>query len=61
MRERLGLTIFFGIAAVLVAIAGLANESAWPILAAAVAVFLAATALVVGATLASMDDSEDQT
>jgi hypothetical protein len=61
MRETLPLTIFFGVAAVLVAIAGLVSESAWPVLAAAVLVLLAATALVVGATLASMDDSEDQT
>jgi hypothetical protein len=61
MRDRLALSIFFGVAAVLVAIAGLAGESAWLVLAAAVAVLLAATALVVGASLASIDDSEDRT
>jgi 1,4-dihydroxy-2-naphthoate octaprenyltransferase len=61
MRERLALTIFFGVAAVLVAIAGLAGESAWMVLAAAVLVLLAATALVVAASLASMDASEDRT
>jgi hypothetical protein len=61
MREKLALTIFFGVAGVLVAIAGLAGKSAWPIPAAAVVVLLAATALVVGASLASMDDSEDRT
>ena len=61
MRQGLALTIFFGVAAVLVAIAGLAGESAWLVLAAAVAVLLAATAVVVGASLASMDDSEDRT
>lgn len=57
----LTLTIFFGVSAVLVAIAGLAGESAWLVLGADVAVLLAATALVVGASLASMDDSEDRT
>jgi len=46
-------------AAVLVAIAALAGESAWPVLAAAVVVLLAATALVVGASLASMEDGEE--
>jgi hypothetical protein len=61
MRETLALTIFFGVAAVLVAIADLVSESAWPVLAAAVLVLLAATALVVAATLATMDDSEDPT
>jgi predicted small integral membrane protein len=61
MRQRLALTIFLGVAAVLVAIAGLASESAWLALAAAVAVHLAATAIVVGGSLASMDDSEDRT
>ena len=61
MRETLALTILFGVAAVLVAIAGLVSESAWPVLAAAVLVLLAATALVVAASLASIDDSEDQT
>jgi hypothetical protein len=61
MREGLALTIFGGVAAVLVAIAGLALESAWLLLAAAVVNLLAATALVVGASLATMDDSEDRT
>lgn len=60
MREKLALTIFFGVAAVLVAIAALAGESAWPVLAAAVVVLLAATALVVGASLASMEDGEER-
>jgi hypothetical protein len=61
MKEKLPLTIFVCVAAVLVAIAALAAESAWPVLAAAVLVLLAATALVVGASLASMDDDEDRT
>jgi hypothetical protein len=61
MREKLALTIFVGVAAVLVAIAGLALESVWLLLAAAVVNLLAATALVVGASLATMDDSKDRT
>jgi peptidoglycan/LPS O-acetylase OafA/YrhL len=60
MREKLALTIFFGVAAVLVAIAALAGDSEWPVLAAAVVVLLAATALIVGASLASMEDGEDR-
>jgi 1,4-dihydroxy-2-naphthoate octaprenyltransferase len=61
MREKLPLTIFIGVAAVLVAIAVLAGESAWPVLAAAVLVLLAATALVVGASLASIENDDDRT
>jgi hypothetical protein len=61
MREKLPLTIFVGVALVLVAIAALAGESAWPVLAAAVLVLLAATALVVRASLASIENDEDRT
>jgi Kef-type K+ transport system membrane component KefB len=61
MREKLPLTIFFGVAAVLVAIGALARESAWLVLAAAVLVLLMAAGLVVGASLASVDDDKDRT
>jgi hypothetical protein len=61
MREKLPLTIFVGVASVLVAIAALAGERAWPVLAAAVLVLLAATALVVGASLASIENDDDRT
>jgi hypothetical protein len=60
MRERLALAIFFGVAAVLAALAALSGDSAWAVLAAAVLVLLAATTLVVGASLASMEDGEDR-
>jgi peptidoglycan/LPS O-acetylase OafA/YrhL len=56
MREKLALTIFIGVAAVLAAVAALAGDSVWAVLAAAVVVLLGATALVVGASLASMED-----
>ena len=59
MREKLALTIFIGVGAVLAAIAALAGDSVWAVLAAAVVVLLAATTLVVGASLASMEDGED--
>jgi 1,4-dihydroxy-2-naphthoate octaprenyltransferase len=59
VRERLGLTIFFGVAAVLAAVAALAGDSAWAVLAAAVVVLFAATTLVVGASLASMEEGKD--
>lgn len=59
MREKLALTIFIGVAAVLAAVAALAGDSVWAVLAAAVVVLLAATMLVVGASLASMEDGED--
>lgn len=59
MREKLALTIFIGVAAVLAAVAALAGDSVWAVLAAAVVVLLAATTLVVGASLASMEDGED--
>jgi hypothetical protein len=55
MREKLALTIFIGVAAVLAAVAALAGDSVWAVLAAAVVVLLGATALVVGASLASME------
>jgi|Tabmets5t2r1_1033131.scaffolds.fasta_scaffold94363_1 hypothetical protein len=61
MREKLPLTLLLGVVAVLVAITALAGESAWPVLAAAVLVLLGATALVVRASLASMEDDEDRT
>jgi 1,4-dihydroxy-2-naphthoate octaprenyltransferase len=60
VREKLALTIFFGVAAVLAAVAALAGDSAWAVLAAAVVVLLAATALVVGASLASMENGEEE-
>jgi 1,4-dihydroxy-2-naphthoate octaprenyltransferase len=60
MREKLALTIFIGVAAVLAAVAALAGDSVWAVLAAAVVVLLAATTLVVAASLASMEDGEDQ-
>jgi hypothetical protein len=59
MREKLALTIFIGVAAVLAAVAALAGDSVWAVLAAAVLVLLAATTLVVGASLASMEDGAD--
>lgn len=59
MREKLALTIFIGVAAVLAAVAALAGDTVWAVLAAAVVVLLAATMLVVGASLASMEDGED--
>jgi 1,4-dihydroxy-2-naphthoate octaprenyltransferase len=59
VRENLALTIFFGVAAVLAAVAVLAGDSAWAVLAAAVVVLFAATTLVVGASLASMDEGQD--
>jgi hypothetical protein len=59
MREKLALTIFIGVAAVLAAVAALAGDSVWAVLAAAVLVLLAATTLVVGASLASMEDGPD--
>jgi hypothetical protein len=59
VREKLALTIFIGVAAVLAAVAALAGDSMWAILAAAVVVLLVATTLVVGASLASMEDGED--
>ena len=59
MRERLALTIFFGVAAVLAAVAALAGDSAWAVLAAAVVVLFAATTLAVGASLASMEEGKD--
>ena len=60
MREKLALTIFFAVAAVLAAVAALAGDSGWGVLAAAVVVLLAATTLV-GASLASMEDGDDRT
>jgi hypothetical protein len=59
VRQKLGLTIFFGVAAVLAAVTALAGDSAWAVLAAAVVVLFAATTLVVGASLASMEEGED--
>jgi peptidoglycan/LPS O-acetylase OafA/YrhL len=59
MREKLALTVFIGVAAVLAAVAALAGDSVWAVLAAAVVVLLGATALVVGASLASMEDREE--
>jgi hypothetical protein len=59
VRERLALTIFFGVAATLAAVAALAGDSAWAVLAAAVVVLFAATTLVVGASLASMEEDKD--
>jgi hypothetical protein len=59
VREKLALTIFFGVAAVLAAVAALAGDSAWAVLAAAVVVLFAATTLVVGASLASMEEGQD--
>jgi peptidoglycan/LPS O-acetylase OafA/YrhL len=59
VREKLALTIFIGVAAVLAAVAALAGDTVWAVLAAAVVVLLAATMLVVGASLASMEDGED--
>jgi 1,4-dihydroxy-2-naphthoate octaprenyltransferase len=58
VREKLALTIFFGVAAVLAAVTALAGDSAWAVLAAAVVVLFAATTLVVGASLASMEEGE---
>jgi hypothetical protein len=58
VREMLALTIAFGVAAVLAAVAALAGDSAWAVLAAAVVVLFAAATLVVGASLAPMEESE---
>jgi hypothetical protein len=58
MRENLGLTILVALAAVLAAVAALAGESTWAILAGAVVVLLAAAALVIGATIATLEDRE---
>jgi hypothetical protein len=60
MREKLALTIFLSVAAVLVAVAALAGDSTWAVLAAAVVVLLAATTLVVAASLASVENGEDR-
>ena len=56
MNEKLGLTIFFATAAVLAAVVGLANDGTWTLLAVVMVVHLSATALVVGAALASAGD-----
>jgi 1,4-dihydroxy-2-naphthoate octaprenyltransferase len=58
VKEKLALTIFFGVAAVLAAVAALAGDSTWAVLAAAVVVLFGATTLVVGASLASMENGE---
>ena len=58
MKERLGLTIFVATAAVLVAVAGLANDNTWACLAVVMVVHLSATALVVGAALATAADEQ---
>jgi peptidoglycan/LPS O-acetylase OafA/YrhL len=60
VREKLALTLFIGVAAVLAAVAALSGNSVWAVLAAAVVVLLAATTLVVGASLASMEDRDDR-
>lgn len=57
-NEKLGLTIFVATAAVLAAVVGLAYDSTWALLAVVMVIHLSATALVVGAALATAADGQ---
>jgi hypothetical protein len=58
MNEGLGLTVLFATAPVLAAVAGLANDGTWALLAVVMVVHLSGTALVVGAALATAADGQ---